>query len=113
MPCNTVISLFMHKNFDLTKLCPNTVKSHTTLSGEKGTEGCKERMEYFDGTYCESELTKIDKCCSKHVYTILKSTRPCHRGMSKITDTFKHRAITFSGHMLYCVVNSLNGLKIK
>ena len=44
----------------MSKILKSYVKSHTTVSGVKGSDDCIERLEFLDGTMMESKVHHSD-----------------------------------------------------
>ena len=52
--------LWTSPKLDMSKMLKSYVKSHTTVSGVKGSDDCIERLEFLDGTMMKSKVHHSD-----------------------------------------------------
>ena len=91
-------ALFSSPDLDMSKVCPNFVKSHTCMKGLKGQVGSEERLEYKDGTFIEFRTILNDSTEKyKATYEIMNTDIECFKGLDKVMDTYRCRPITFCG----------------
>ena len=97
MPANVIQDLYLSSRTDMSSICPELIKTHNVMKGEKGEEGSTETVEYCDGSIVEWENTKIDKKKMKSVYTETKNTKPCYKDCGKTTHIFRLHPVTYCG----------------
>jgi hypothetical protein len=61
IPFDKCLELYMHPKLDFSRLLPSLVKKSTIVRGQGHTEGSVVRLDRMDGTFCEFEVTKMDK----------------------------------------------------
>lgn len=94
-----LFELFLNPKLDVARCYPNLVKSFKFTKGGSMAEGDCMRLEMYDGTYIEQEITKIDKHCHEFTYTLLKTDMPCYKGLDKVVEIWKYKPITFEGDL--------------
>lgn len=81
----------------MSKACPSTIKSQTTLKGIAGTEGAVDRVELADGSSMEIETALVDRKTLRVEYKVLKTDIKCFQNIQSVTEVFTMTPVSFCG----------------